>query len=360
MEFKPNFEALQPYFQAYWNCEILDKVALSVTAPKQPGWEPAVSWRQPQAVYQQSPDVTLEAFEDWLNHTFFGGLATPCFHPNLGPDVFSGFLGVNLNFSEHSRGTSWANWQGKKFDYADLEQLTLEESNPYYQKILTLTKLALERGKGRYLVGITDLHAGFDSLCVLRGGPQIACLDLVENQEGVKRTMLRLFDIWKKIYDDYYSLISPWQKGTSTWIDIYAPGKMYPVQNDFSCLVSPEMYREFFLPELLAEINYLDYSIYHLDGIEALQHLDILLDIARLNAIQWVPGAKYREESISCWFPLYQKIQEKKKAIVVYPRVEEIPLVLENLKPEGLLISVGCANEDEARTVMKKLGWNDD
>ena len=54
---------------------------------------------------------------------------------------------------------------------------------------------------------------------------------------------------------------------------------------------------------------------------------------------------------------LYQKIQAKKKSIVVYPTVEEIPLVLKNLKPEGLLIQVGCSSEDEAKVVMAQLGW---
>jgi hypothetical protein len=117
------------------------------------------------------------------------------------------------------------------------------------------------------------------------------------------------------------------------------------------------MYREFFLEELVSEIESLDYSIYHLDGVEAIQHLDLLLEIPKLNAIQWVRGARFSKESISRWFPLYRKIQAKKKSIVVYSSVEEIPLVLENLKPEGLLIQVGCFDEDEARAVMAQLGW---
>ena len=138
---------------------------------------------------------------------------------------------------------------------------------------------------------------------------------------------------------------------------VWLPGKSYPVQNDFSCLVSSGMYREFFLEELLSEVKYLDYSIYHLDGVEALQHLDLLLEIPELNAVQWVSGARFEKEGISRWVPLYRKIQAKKKSIVVYPKTAEIPLVLKSLKPEGLLIQVGCASEDEARAVMAQLGW---
>jgi len=359
MEFKPDFQHLQPYYQAFWNCKVLDRIALSVTAPKQPESRSAFPWGEPGTVFSRETEEILDIFEDWARNTFFGGLAAPCFYPNSGPDVFSGFLGVNLNFSAASPGTSWSSWQRKKlFTYEDVEELVIRQENPYYQKVMCLTRKAKERACGRYLVGITDLHGGFDALSVLRGGPQIACLDLLENPEGVKKAMEKLFSVWKKIYDDYYAVIQNMQKGTCTWIGIYAPGKMYPVQNDFSCLVSPGMYREFFLPELMEEINYLDYSIYHLDGVEALPHLDILLDIPKLNAIQWVPGARYRNESIAIWLPLYRKIQKKKKAIVVYPRPEEIPLVLKNLKPEGLLISLSCSSEKQARKVASSLGWD--
>jgi len=265
---------------------------------------------------------------------------------------------VEMNYSEDSDSTSWADWHSCFLkDYSCISDLHISDENPLYRKNLELTGLAAKRGKGRYIVGNTDLHAGFDSIAVLRGGPDKAAVDLIENPEGVQKAMKVLFKAWKQVWDDYYCAVKDIQSGTSSWISIWAPGKMYPVQNDFSCLVSPSMYREFFLDELLAEIEYLDYSIYHLDGPEALQHLDILLDIPKLNAIQWVIGARSTSEGIGQWIPLYKKIQEKKKSIVVYPKVEEIDLVVENLKPEGLLISTGCTSEEEAKAVMKKLGW---
>ncbi|MCM8830496.1 MAG: trimethylamine corrinoid protein 2, partial [Candidatus Omnitrophica bacterium] len=189
------------------------------------------------------------------------------------------------------------------------------------------------------------------------GGPDRGCMDIIDHPDEVKEAMEVLFKAWKKVYDDYWAIVKDKQKGSTSWIGVWAPGKMYPVQNDLSCLVSPSVYKEFFLEELLWEIKYLDYSIYHLDGVEALQHLDILLDIPELNAIQWVSGARFEKENIERWIPLYKKIQAKKKAIVVYPKIEEIETVLENLKPEGLLIQVGCSSQEEAERVCKKLGW---
>ena len=101
-----------------------------------------------------------------------------------------------------------------------------------------------------------------------------------------------LFENWEKI-KKYYKAWWNCQvlDRVPIWVNLWFPGKGYPVQNDFTCLISASMYGEFFLEELVNEINYLDYSIYHLDGPDALKHLDMILEIPRLNAVQWVPGA---------------------------------------------------------------------
>jgi len=357
MEYKEDFEELLPYYEAFWKCEVLDRVAVSITATKRKNL-PVEKWHSPYFVATESPENIIDSFERYVENIYFGGLAVPFFWPNFGPDIFSAFIGAELHYSENSDTTSWADWKNPVLsDYKDVEKLKISDDNPIYKKYLELLKLAALRGKGRYLTGITDIHAGFDALCVLRGGPDKGCMDIIDNPIGVKKAMDVLFKAWQKVYEDSLSIIKNIQKGTISWISIWAPGRMYPVQNDLSCLVSPSIYREFFLEELLAEINYLDYSIYHLDGVEALQHLDILLEIPHLNAIQWVSGARFSGESIERWIPLYKKIQEKKKAIVVYPEIDEIDIVLENLKPEGLLISTGCGSQEEAEAILKKLGW---
>jgi len=347
-----------PYYEAFWNCGMLDRVAVSITAPREGKRSEWGDWFKPSFVAAEPAEKVLDCFEKNAEHTYYGGLAVPLFWPNLGPDVFSAFLGVKMNYSEDSGDTSWADWTHPHLDsYEKTEDLRISDENPFYKKNMELIRLAADKGKGRYLTGATDMHAGFDSLAVLRGGPDKAVLDLLDNPDGVKKAMRVLHKAWRKVYEDYYSIVKDIQPGTSTWMPIFAPGRMYAVQNDFSCLVSPAMYREFLLEELVSEIESLDYSIYHLDGKEALQHLDILLEIPGLNGIQWVPGARFSDSGIAKWLPLYKRIQEKKKSIVVYPKIDEINLVLENLKPEGLLISTDAGSEQEAEAVLKKLGW---
>ncbi len=357
MKYRPDFEDLEPYFQAFWACEMVDRVALSITAPRKQ-IPPLPNTNEPWLTYTTPSDQHLDYLEAGFANTFYGGLAIPWYAPNLGPDVFSAFLGADLKFSKDSPITSWIDWTTRVLqDYSDLSCLEIKDDNPFYRKILDLTRAAAERGKGKFLVGITDIHAGFDCLAVLRGGPENASMDLVEYPEGVQAAMLKLYDGWQKVIDDTLAITDKVQKGTANWINLWHLGKMYTVQNDFSCLVSAPMYREFFLDELVKEINYLDASIYHLDGVECLQHLDILLDIPNLNAIQWVRGARNDDKSIEKWFPLYQKMQAKKKAITVYPRPHEVQLVLDNLKPEGLFIQTWAKDIEEAKAIMNQCGW---
>ena len=306
--------------------------------------------------------------------TFHGGIACPCYWLNFGTDVFSAYLGTDIEFSPTFFPTfnwtktlsgnvpvSWAKWHNPILtDYSDLSVIQVKEDNFYWQKTKEFYSYALEHSQGSYCVGLTDIHPGMDSLAVLRGSPQQVCLDLIDNPAGVKKAMKLLWKAWRKVCEESFQIIMKSQKGTCNWASFWSPGKTYVVQSDFTCLISSLMYQEFFLEEMVNEINYLDYSIYHLDGPDALRHLDLILEIPRLNAVQYVPGArggKLFGSTVAKWIPIYQKIQAKKKAIQVFCRPDEVDFVLENLAPEGLTIYTFCSSEKEAQRLLSLHGW---
>ncbi len=78
-------------------------------------------------------------------------------------------------------------------------------------------------------------------------------------------------------------------------------------------IISYKFSGDVFLPGIEAECQHLDASIYHLDGPNALQHLDSLLEVDELNAIQWVFGAV--NGPASKWMDVYKKCQEAGKGI---------------------------------------------
>ncbi len=98
-------------------------------------------------------------------------------------------------------------------------------------------------------------------------------------------------------------------------------------------------------------------NIYHLDGPDALRHLDSLLDIPELNVIQWTYGAG--NEPASRWMPIYQKCQAAGKGLQIGLGTDELDYFMENLKPNGLWISVfGIESREHGEAVLRKLsGW---
>ena len=349
-----DWEKTKKYYKAWWNCEVLDKIAIMVTAPRENQEQNGNFVGSPED--RLNKEKVIDIAEKKIQITFYGGLAFPFYDLDFGPDIFSAYMGATIEFSPiGDYPISWVDWHRPILEnYSDLSAFEIKEDNFYWQKTKEFTSYALERSQGDYLIGITDLHAGMDSLAVLRGGPEKLCMDLIDNPDGVKAAMKLLWKAWHKIYEESYRIIANKQEGSCSWIGLWSPGKTYPVQNDFACLISSKMYEKFFLEELLNEINYLDHSIYHLDGPDALRHLDMLLEISGLNAIQWVPGAELDKQGVAKWMPIYKKIQAKKKAILVYCRPNEVDFVLENLAPEGLLIVSWCSSEKEAVELLLK------
>jgi hypothetical protein len=113
------------------------------------------------------------------------------------------------------------------------------------------------------------------------------------------------------------------------------------------------MYKEFFLPELLAEMEWLDRSIYHLDGPGALRHLDTLLDIDNLDAVQFVYGDGAKPASR--WMDVYQHIQAAGKGIHVNVEPWEIELFMESLNPEGVMLQTSAGSVEEADQIIHRI-----
>jgi hypothetical protein len=117
-------------------------------------------------------------------------------------------------------------------------------------------------------------------------------------------------------------------------------GRAYPVSCDFICMISPKMFQDAILPSLYAEIQWLDHSIYHLDGPGALRHLDALLDLPELDGIQWVFGAG--NEPARKWIDVYKRIQAAGKCIqLLGTDIADTVAVCEHLRPEGVWLCPG-------------------
>lgn len=67
-------------------------------------------------------------------------------------------------------------------------------------------------------------------------------------------------------------------------------------------------FEKFVLYELEKLKDYLEYMVWHLDGPDEIKHLDILLSLPYIKAIQVVPGAGRPPCTSSLWLPNIEKI----------------------------------------------------
>jgi len=347
IELKNDWDEATERYKAWWEGEIIDRVAIQVTAPRV-GYQrkhiPAPSDLEQRWL---DTDYRIAAAEEGMRATFYGGEAFPQFYPNLGPDVFAGYLGCDIIFSH---GTSWAQPLAVP-EGEDFPEIKFDPENRWWKKILEMTQAAVDSSNGRYFVGLTDLHGGGDALAAIRG-QQALCYDLVDRPQKVKKAMEFLEDFWFLVYDAAHQITLQNMQGSSTWLSVWSPGKYYAVSCDFAALISPEMFNDFFLPEVIAEIEWLDRSLFHLDGPDAIPHLDALLNIPKLGGIQWVPGAG--APSVRQWIPLLKKIQAAGKLLHLSVGVDEIEPLLEELSPKGVMFSTGCGSEADARELLNK------
>ena len=183
----------------------------------------------------------------------------------------------------------------------------------------------------------SDIGGPTDILSHLRG-PDKLCLDLLERPESVVRARKEVTKIWFQVYNELFDIVNEDLEGSCSWMGIWHPGRTYPLQCDFCCMISPKMFEDYVLPELVEQARGLDNVIYHLDGPGAIKHLDALLATPEIDGIQWIEGAG--QKSAVHWMPLLKKIQKAGKLLNCWASHEEALIALEELSPQGLSLHI--------------------
>ena len=256
--------------------------------------------------------VTPEAFIDRLDYEFskrvyigdsFPYVDFTCF----GPGVMAAFLGASL---DNSTGNVWFH-PSEKRSITELE-FKYDPENKWLKRIKQICQAAVDYWKGDVLIAMPDLGGAVDVLSSFLPGQQLL-LDLYDNPEKVNEHIHTLSQLWHKYYNEINDIISSSNHGHSDWSAILSPTPSYILQCDFAYMISLEMFNEFVKWEIAESCERLGHSVYHLDGSGQLPHLDSLLEIGKLDAVQWVPGTN--SPDISQWPEVYEKIIAADKAV---------------------------------------------
>ncbi len=348
LRYKPDYEATKQRMDAFWEREIIDRPLVQFGVAKPP--EECVPVPSEERDPQRHPtpadrwlDTELmveRALANVANHEYLGD-ALPIVYPNLGPEVFSAFYGCAIHFGDY--GTSWTD--PILHDWADADKIRLDCQHPYLLKLQEMTAALLEAGRDLFITGMSDWHPGGDAIAAFRD-PQNLALDMLLHKDELVALLARMEQDYYRVYDLFYHQLRAAGQPITTWVNLLSDGRYYVPSNDFSYMISARMFEEVFLPGIARECAFYDHSIYHLDGIGALRHLDLLLTIPELDAIQWVFGAGH--EGFAQWVPVYRRIQAAGKGVQVICDLSEVSAVMDTLDPRGLYLTVSGVGTHEA------------
>ena len=347
---KPDYESAQKRINKFWDREETDRPLVYIVFMK-PNTVP-FQHKEYKTHKERWLDVEYRALQmvHHMENVNFYADAMPVICPNLGPEIFSSWAGCGYEYTDV---TTWAvpcihNWE------TDAPKAVVDTKHPLYKTLEKFTKLLLEAGKGKCIIGLTDFHPGGDHLAALRE-PELLAMDLIDYPDEVKKKLDSSYEEYFPIFDHYIELLKSHDMPISTWLTLTSETTMYVPSNDFSCMISNDMFREFFLNGIIRECRHYDKSIYHLDGPDALRHLDDLLEIPELDAIQWVPGAG-QDEALR-WLDVYKKIIKSGKGLQISNVLpSDLDTLMEQLPAKGLFLSMaGIGDEETAATVMKKI-----
>jgi len=287
--------------------------------------------------------------ERCLDGIYFAGEAFPHYDTHLGPGNLATFLGAEPEFA---LDTVW--YHPCISDPDTYPPLRFDPHNPWFLRQQAILEEGVRVSQGRYPVTIPDLVEGLDILSALRD-PQHLLLDLIERPDCVQERLAEINQVYFQVFERFFEIVSePWGGNVFSAFHIWGPGKTAKVQCDAAAMISPRMFRRFAVPALTEQCAWLDYSLFHLDGTQAIPHLDALLEIEELDAIEWTPQVSLPQGGDPLWHDLYRRILKAGKsvqAIGVHPH-EVIPL-LEAVGPQGMFVSVNAGSEAEAQALVE-------
>jgi len=334
---------------AWWDYDIIDHVPVLMSIPSGKNLEFPKKEHSSYRERTFDTQFLIDCMKTGVENTIYLGDAIPHCYINMGPEVFSGFFGTEI---EYGPDTSWS--IPNLLDWSDVDNIKFDENNFFYKKMDEMMLDFIAGSEGLFYTGMTDIHPGGDAIAAFRDPAELN-IDMIEYTDEVKKLLKYVTDCFIKYYDHAATMLEEHKMPISAWCGITSTKRWYVPSNDFSCMVSPAMFDDVFLPELARECKSLESSVYHLDGPGAIKHLDSLLTIKELNAIQWVYTADGIQKP-SDWMHLYKKVQKAGKGLQISINISELDYFMEELSPQGIWLGVGgISTKDEADAVIKRL-----
>ena len=349
---KPNWEETKRNFINWWHQEGL--VLCMFEAPDSdthqelydhPGESPNADY------FYTHPNWRASWNHYTLSRQSFPADVFPVSSTDIGPGSLALFMGSDAVLADDTV------WFLQCIDPTDPEghpPLRFDPESKWWVITEATLRACVDLARGKYLVGCPDLVENVDIVGALRE-PQLLLMDMLERPEWVIEKVQEVNQVFFEVYDRIYDIIKL-EDGSSVFgaFRLWGPGKVAKVQCDTSAMFSPAMFAKFVVPALAEQCAWLDYAMFHLDGHQCIKHLDLLLAIDALDAIEWTPDPQVATGGDPAWYPMYRKILEAGKSVqAIGVKPEEVEPLLDAVGGKGLYIMTTIENETHAENLLK-------
>ena len=327
MKYKDNWEETRRKFTGYWEhqntgrplmCVIARKPEIEALSERHPesvndysevmcqgryyNLPEELKWKDMEDKYQNAERMVARYRHFCENHLFLAE-SFPNLNVDFGPGSLAAYLGSDIGFRND---TVW--FQSCIGDWEGVPEFRFNPENSWFQKHIRLVKRCRELAGDDFYVDMPDLMENVDVLASLRGAMNLL-YDMAEEPELVKERVDQVTAVYYEYYNRFYELIQDGFGGNAyTVFQIWGPGKTVKLQCDLSAMMSPAGFRELVLESLKEQAGKADHVLYHLDGPDAVKHLDALLEVEGIDAVQWVSGDTGPDGTLEKWDEIYDKV----------------------------------------------------
>ncbi len=244
------------------------------------------------------------------NHTFLAE-SFPNINVDFGPGCMAAYQGAEVVFHDD---TVWFEHFVK--DWKDTAPIRFDENQKWWKAHYTLVQEVQKLAGSDFYVGIPDIMENVDVLSSMRGAQDII-YDMIDYADELHKRVEEVEQAYFEYYDRFYDVVRQDGGSCYTVFQIWGPGKTAKLQCDFSAMLSPDHFRQLILEPLRRQARKLDTVMYHLDGAECIRHMDALMEIDEIKALQWTSGDFGPDGTLQDWDVIYDKARAAGKSLWV-------------------------------------------
>jgi DNA-binding FadR family transcriptional regulator len=233
-----------------------------------------------------------------------------------------------------------------------IEAIRFNQENPWHKKCLEFSSALVEQSRGRFPVGMPIMRGPTDMLGAILGQQEMVLALMTEDPAVMRPLIERVTGAFLSVIEAQRRIVPAFYNGSSLgFYHVWAPGPSIWFQDDLSAILSPKIYREFFLDSARMILSRYAYTAFHLHPASFFI-IDEMLSLDGLRVL--VVNKDIGGPSVKEMLPVLTRIMETRGLILWGDlTIDDLETVKRALPCRGLGFHVVAPSAEEAEDRLK-------